>query len=106
MTTVKNMVCFVLAILWLIKRFDEINAFFGEKRLTWWFLLIPILNLMTLWKFFKSVGEMAQLVGATTVPDRAVIYLVGQLCTGGLLTHYLMQTDLNGVWEAMGARKG
>jgi hypothetical protein len=56
-----------------------------------------------MWKFFNSISEMAQLVGAN-VPNRAAIYLVGQLCTGGLLTFYLMQTDLNAIWEHMGAR--
>ncbi|MSQ83954.1 MAG: hypothetical protein EXR77_13910 [Myxococcales bacterium] len=104
LTTAKNVICFIFAILWVMKRYDEVNAFFGEKRLTWWFLLIPILNLITMWKFFKSVNEMAQLVGAN-VPDRAVVYLVGQFCTGGILTFYLMQTDLNAIWEHMGAKK-
>ena len=104
MTTVKNAVCFVLAILWIIKRYDEVNAFFGEKRITWWHLLIPIYGLIVMWKFFNSISEMAQLVGAN-VPNRAVLYLVGQFCTGGLLTFYLIQTDLNAVWEAMGAKK-
>lgn len=103
MTTIKNVICFVFAILWLIKRYDEVNAFFGEKRFTWWHLLIPIWGIIVMWKFFNSISEMAQLVGAN-VPNRAAIYLVGQLCTGGLLTFYLMQTDLNAIWEHMGAR--
>ncbi len=103
MTTIKNAICFVLAILWIIKRYDEVNAFFGEKRFTWWHLLIPIWGIIVMWKFFNSISEMAQLVGAN-VPNRAVIYLVGQLCTGGMLTFYLMQTDLNTIWEHMGAR--
>lgn len=103
MTTIKNAICFVLAILWLIKRYDEVNNFFGEKRFTWWHLLIPIWGIIVMWKFFNSISEMAQLVGAN-VPNRAVVYLVGQLCTGGLLTFYLMQTDLNAIWEHMGAR--
>ncbi len=104
MTTIKNAVCFILAILWLIKRYDEVNAFFGEKRFTWWHLLIPIYGLIVMWKFFNAIGEMAQLVGAN-VPNRAVVYLVGQFCTGGLLTFYLLQTDLNAIWEHMGAKK-
>jgi hypothetical protein len=103
MTTIKNVICFVFAILWLIKRYDEVNAFFGEKRFTWWHLLIPVWGIIVMWKFFNSISEMAQLVGAN-VPNRAAIYLVGQLCTGGLLTFYLMQTDLNAIWEHMGAR--
>ena len=104
MTTIKNAICFVLSILWLIKRYDEVNNFYGEKRFTWWHLLIPVWGLIVMWKFFNSIGEMAQLVGAN-VPNRAVVYLVGQLCTGGLLTFYLMQTDLNAIWEHMGARQ-
>lgn len=104
MTTLKNVVCFILAILWLIKSYDEVNNFWGEKRFTWWHLLIPIWGIIVMWKFFKNVSEMAQEVGAN-VPDRAVLYLVGQFCTGGILTFYLLQSDLNTVWEHMGAKR-
>lgn len=104
MTTLKNVICFVFAILWLIKTYDEANNFWGEKRFTWWHLLIPIWGIIVMWKFFKNVSEMAQAVGAN-VPDRAVIYLVGQMCTGGLLTFYLLQTDLNAIWQHMGAKR-
>lgn len=103
MTTIKNAICFVLAILWLIKAFDEANNFWGEKRYTWWHLLIPIYGIIVMWKFFNNVAEMAKEVGAN-VPDRATTYLIGQLCTGGLLTFYLMQTDLNALWTHMGAK--
>ena len=103
MTTIKNAICFVLAILWLIKAFDEANNFWGEKRYTWWHLLIPIYGIIVIWKFFNNVSEMAKEVGAN-VPDRATTYLIGQLCTGGLLTFYLMQTDLNALWTHMGAK--
>ncbi len=102
-TTGMNVICFIFSILWIMKRFKEINAFLGEDRLVFWHMFIPILNLITLWKFFKSVSEMAGLVGAQ-VEDRAVMYLVGQLCTGGILTFYFMQTDLNAVWAAAGGR--
>lgn len=104
MTTIKNVICFILGILWMIKAYDEANNFWGEKRFTWWHLLIPIWGLIVMWKFFQNVSEMAKEVGAN-VPDRAALYLVGQLCTGGLLTFYLIQTDLNAIWEHMGAKK-
>jgi len=102
-TTGMNVICFIFSILWIMKRFKEINAFLGEDRLVFWHMFIPILNLITLWKFFKSVSEMAGLVGAQ-VEDRAVMYLLGQLCTGGILTFYFMQTDLNTIWTAAGGR--
>jgi hypothetical protein len=104
MSTIKNVICFVFAILWIMRTFDEANNFWGEKRFTWWHLLIPVYGILVLWKFFKNVSEMAQAVGAN-VPDRAVIYLVGQMCTSGLLTFYLVQTDLNAIWQHMGAKR-
>jgi hypothetical protein len=101
-TTLFGFLCFVYMIMWLFKRIPEINTFLGEERLVWWHLFIPILNILALWKMFKTVPEMAGLAGAQ-VEDRTKLYLICWLCVGPLGV-YFFQSDLNAVWAAAGAR--
>lgn len=101
-TTLFSFLCFIYMIVWMFKRLPEINAFLGEERLVWWHMLIPILNIILLWKLFKSISEMARLAGAQ-VEDRSVIYLLCWVCVGPLAVYFL-QTDLNTIWQAAGGR--
>lgn len=101
-TTLFGFLCFIYMIMWIFKRIPEINTFLGEERLVWWHFFIPILNIITLWKMFKTVPEMAGLAGAQ-IEDRTTLYLICWLCVGPLGV-YFFQSDLNAVWAAAGAR--
>ena len=102
-TTIISFLCSIYGLIWFFKRISEVNQFLGEQRFSWWHFLIPVWGIIQLWKFLKSINEMAQLSGAQ-VDDGTVKYLVCWMCFMSLAI-YFIQTDLNTIWSAANNRR-
>ena len=94
--------CGIYGLVWLWKRINEINTFLGREELKPMFLFCGPLFLVLLWKMIKVLPELGQRAGVE-IEDRAVVLLLLLLCFP-FGFYYLVQQDLNSVWEACGAQ--
>jgi hypothetical protein len=53
----------IYGIYWFVKTKDEMNAKFNTQIPTAWFLIIPILNLLWLWKYWNGVQKVTGFSG-------------------------------------------
>ena len=98
--------CGIYGLVWLWKRLNEINTFLGREELKPMFffggLFCGPLFWVLLWKMIKVLPELGQKAGVE-IEDRAVVLLLLLLCFPYGF-YYLVQQDLNTVWEACGAQ--
>ena len=98
--------CGIYPIIWMFKRTDEINTFLGREEINKTHLIIGLfcfpLILMAIWKLIQALPEMGKKAGVQ-VEDRAAMLMVCALCMAPAF-YYLVQTDLNTIWEASGAK--
>jgi hypothetical protein len=95
MTLLISMLCFVYAIIEGLAMLKELMAFRGKQDINLIFLLIPILNILEIWKLPAKVLEAKQMAG---VPNAQVAHPILYL----LLGLYFFPNDLNEVWQAAG----
>ena len=97
--------CGIYGLVWLWKRLNEINTFLGREEMKPMFffggLFCGPLFLVLLWKLIKVLPELGQKAGVE-IEDRAMVMLALLLCFPYGF-YYLVQQDLNTVWEACGA---
>jgi hypothetical protein len=93
MVLVISMLCFVYALIEGAAMLKELKAFRGKDDINLIFFLIPILNLIEVWKLPAKVLEAKQMAG---VPNPQVAHPVLYLFLG----LYFLPNDLNEVWQA------
>ncbi|HEX6764875.1 MAG TPA: hypothetical protein VF103_05340, partial [Polyangiaceae bacterium] len=87
--------CFVYAFIEGLAMLKELMAFRGKQDIKLLFLLIPILQLLEIWKLPAKVLEAKQMAG---VPNAQVAHPILYLFLG----LYFLPADLNEVWQAAG----
>jgi hypothetical protein len=97
MTLVLSFVCFVYYFIALWGEVNELKAFRQRDDLNPIFFLIPILNLIELWKIADKLLEAKRMAG---VPNAQVQHPILYL----LVWPYFLTEDLNEVWQATGGR--
>jgi hypothetical protein len=95
MVLVIGYICFIYAFIQLWGMLNELRAFRQKDDPNPILFLIPILNLIELWKLPEKVLEAKQMAG---VPNPSVPHPVLYL----LLWIYFLPADLNEVWKAAG----
>jgi hypothetical protein len=90
-----SMLCFVYALIEGAAMLKELRAFRGKQDINLIFFLIPILQLIEIWKLPAKVLEAKQMAG---VPNAQVPHPILYLFLGS----YLLPNDLNEVWQAAG----
>ena len=95
MVLVIGYICFIYAFIQLWGMLNELRAFRQKDDPNPIFFLIPILNLIEMWKLPEKVLDAKRMAGIPnpTVPH-PVLYL--------LLGFYFLAADLNEVWKAAG----
>ena len=98
--------CGIYLIIWMYKRILETNTFLGREEIKpmhffLGFLCSPLIFLC-MWKLIKALPEMGQKAGVQ-IEDRATLLLILMLCFPYGF-YYLVQQDLNAIWEASGAK--
>ena len=87
--------CFIYAFIEGAAMLKELRAFRGKQDINLIFFLIPILQLIEIWKLPAKVLEAKQMAG---VPNAQVPHPILYL----LLGLYFVPGDLNEVWQAAG----
>lgn len=97
MVLVIGYICFIYAFIQLWQMLNELRDFRQKGDPNPVLFLIPILNLIELWKLPEKVLEAKQMAGVPnpTVPQ-PILYL--------LLWIYFLPADLNEIWKAAGGR--
>ena len=98
--------CGIYPLVWMFKRAAEINVFLGREEIKTTHLIIGLfcfpLILMGIWKMIKALPEMGQKAGVQ-IEDRSTLLMICALCVAPAF-YYLVQTDLNTIWQASGAQ--
>jgi hypothetical protein len=90
-----SMLCFVYALIEGLAMLKELMAFRGKTDINLIFLLLPILNILEIWKLPAKVLEAKQMAGVHNAEvAHPVLYL--------FLGLYFLPADLNEVWQAAG----
>jgi hypothetical protein len=97
MTFVIGAVCFIYGLIQGYGMLTELKNFRGKNDLNLILFLIPILQLLEIWKLPAKVLEAKQMAG---VPNAQVPHPVLYLFLG----LYFLPADLNEVWQAAGGR--
>jgi hypothetical protein len=90
-----GMLCFVYALIEGAAMLKELKAFRGKDDISLITFIIPILNLIALWKLPAKVLEAKQMAG---VPNPQVPHPILYL----FLWTYFLPSDLNEAWQAAG----
>jgi hypothetical protein len=95
MVLVIGYICFIYAFIQLWQMLNELRAFRQKDDPNPILFLVPILNLIELWKLPEKVLDAKQMAGVPnpTVPQ-PILYL--------LLWIYFLPADLNEIWKAAG----
>jgi hypothetical protein len=90
-----SMLCFVYALIEGLAMLKELMAFRGKQDINLIFFLIPILNILEVWKLPAKVLEAKQMAGVHNAQvAHPILYL--------FLGLYFLPADLNEVWQAAG----
>ena len=100
--------CGIYPLVWMFKRAAEINTFLGREEIKTTHLILGLFCfpfiLLGLWKLIKALPEMGQKAGIR-IEDRSALLMVCALCVAPAF-YYLVQNDLNAIWQASGAQPG